>query len=103
MGNQNRLQIQCPSCNTEIIIDPITGQVLYHEEAKSEKESPKEKSMQELLRELEEKKKKSASRFEEEKEALRNRRALLEKKFKEIKKHVDTSDPGRPPHPFDYD
>ncbi len=103
MKNRDRLKICCPSCNTGIIVDRDTGEVLYHEEAKDEKESPKEKSMQELLDDLEEKKKKSASRFAEEKEALKNRSALLEKKFEEIKKHVDTSDPERPPHPFDYD
>jgi len=103
MENRDKLKIHCPSCNTEIVVDPATGQILYHEEPKCEKESPKEKSMQELLKELEDNKKKSASRFEEEKEALKNRRTLLEKKFEEIKKHVDTSDEERPPHPFDYD
>lgn len=103
MENRDKLTIHCPACNTEIVIDLATGQVLYHEEPKSEKESPKEKSMQELLKEMEENKKKSASRFEEEKIALKNRSKTLEKKFEEIKKHVDTSDEERPPHPFDYD
>jgi len=103
MMNGDNLEIRCPSCNAKIVVDPETGQVLYHEEAKNDKESPKEKTMQTLLQELEAKKKESASRFEEEKEALRNRKALLEKKFEEIKKHVDTSNPERPPHPFDYD
>jgi uncharacterized Zn finger protein (UPF0148 family) len=103
MEKEKTIHILCPCCNTEIVVDIGSGRVLYHDEKKEEKGSSKKKSIQELLKEMETQKQKTSSRFEEEKEALKNRSEMLEKKFEEIKKHVDTSEETRPPHPFDYD
>lgn len=103
MDKKKNFKLLCPDCQAEIVVDSKSGQVLYHESKISEEDSPKKKSIQDLLREMEDKKKEAASRFEEEKEALKNRSEYLEKKFEEIKEHVDTSDEAPPPHPFDYD
>lgn len=103
MNEEKKIKIVCPDCQSEIVVDGVTGQILYHEQKKSDEDAPKQKSIQDLMKEMEEKRKKTASRFEEEKEALKHRSEYLEKKFEEMKKHVDTSDEAPPPHPFDYD
>lgn len=102
MEEDKKIRIVCPECRCEIIVDAASGQILYHE-TKNDEDSPRKTSIQDLLKEMQEKKAKTASRFQEEKEALKHRSEYLEKKFEEMKKHVDTSDDAPPPHPFDYD
>ncbi len=102
MGEEKKFKIACPECSSKIVVDAVSGQILYHEKKEAE-DSPKTKSIQELMKEMQKKKQETAVRFEEEKEALKHRSEYLEKKFEEIKKHVDTSDDAPPPHPFDYD
>ncbi len=101
MEEGKKFRIVCPDCKSDLVVDAVSGQILYHE--KKEEDSPKTKSIQELMKEMQNKKQETATRFEEEKEALKHRSEYLEKKFEEIKKHVDTSDDAPPPHPFDYD
>ncbi len=103
MKNDETIRIVCPECNCEIAVDAATGQILHHEPKETEREQTKKKSLQELMQEMEAQKERSAARFEEEKEALKHRKEILEKKFEEIKKHVDTSEDEPPPHPYDYD
>ncbi|OIP64462.1 MAG: hypothetical protein CO150_05805 [Nitrospirae bacterium CG_4_9_14_3_um_filter_53_35] len=103
MGNEKRIKIICPECQSEIIVDSLSFKILYHEPKNDDEGSPKKKSIQELLKEMAEQREKTAARFEEEKEALKHRSEYLENKFEEIKKHVDTNDKTPPPHPFDYD
>ncbi len=103
MKSGKTVTIVCPDCRSEIVVDIVTGNILYHTRPGSNKEASGKKSIQELFAEMEEQKRKNAARFEEEKEALKHRKEILEKKFEEIKKHVDTSDNTPPPSPFDYD
>ncbi|MDX1763042.1 MAG: hypothetical protein R3231_01845 [bacterium] len=103
MTNPNRIEIQCPSCGAEIVVDAETGDVLYHAEPTGAKEELKAKSMQDLMKEMEAQRQKAAARFEDEKKALHHRKEYLEKKFEESKKRVDTSEDAPPPHPFDYE
>jgi hydroxymethylpyrimidine pyrophosphatase-like HAD family hydrolase len=103
MNDSSKLKIECPSCQSEIVVDAETGQVLYHETKETDKEKLKTKSIQELMKEMEQQREKAADRFEDEKKALKQRKEYLEKKFEESKKHVDTSEDSPPPHPFDYD
>ncbi|MEK6776497.1 MAG: hypothetical protein AABY87_06410 [bacterium] len=103
MEKGKKIKIVCPECHSEIIVDSISCKILYHEPKKNDEASPKKKSIQELLKEMAEQREKTAARFEEEKEALKHRSEYLEKKFEEIKKHVETNDNTPPPHPFDYD
>jgi uncharacterized Zn finger protein (UPF0148 family) len=103
MTEMKKFRITCPGCESEILVDAVSGQVLYHEEKKPLDEPAAKKSIQELMKEMDDKRKKTADRFEEEKEALKHRSEYLEKKFEEMKKHVDTADGAPPPHPFDYD
>lgn len=102
MSDDKKIRIICPECQSEIVVDTASGQILYHK-AKEPDDSPKKKSIQDLMKEMDEKRKMTENRFEEEKEALKHRSEYLEKKFEEMKKHVDTSDDAPPPHPFDYD
>ncbi len=103
MKKDDTIQIVCPACSCEIVVDAATGQILHHESKDTGRDKIKKKSLQELMQEMEAQKERSAARFEEEKEALRHRKQILEKKFEEIKKHVDTSEDAPPPHPYDYD
>ncbi len=103
MTSPNRVEIQCPTCGAQIVVDGETGDVLYHEEVSAGKEELKSKSMQDLMNEMEAQRQKAAARFEDEKKALQHRKEYLEKKFEESKKRVDTSEDAPPPHPYDYE
>ncbi len=103
MKKDETIRIVCPGCNCEITVDAVTGHVIHHEPGEPAREETKKKSLQELMQEMEAQKERSAARFEEEKEALKHRKEILEKKFEEMKKRVDTSEDAPPPHPFDYD
>jgi len=103
MDDKRRFTLHCPTCRSRIVVDAETGKVLFHEKARSGEPPAEEKSIQDLMREMEEKRRKAEERFREEQEALKNRSRYLEKKFEEMKKQVDTSDGAPPPHPFDYD
>jgi hypothetical protein len=91
-------EITCPCCDSLIVIDRVTGEVLLHKE----KEKPREFSFESAVSNLEAQKSDAARRFEKNLESQKDRSRILEEKFKEAMQRAEKSDK---PHinPMDLD
>jgi predicted nucleotide-binding protein (sugar kinase/HSP70/actin superfamily) len=83
------LEITCPCCESLIVIDRITGEVLFHKE----KEKKITGSLESMVSNLEAQKSEAEKRFEKQLESQKDRARLLEEKFKEALKRADKDKP----------
>lgn len=95
-----KIETQCPTCQSRLIVDKTTGAVLWHEGKKPDKSFP---SINEMIRNLEVRKKEVEEKFLSEGHALRERSRILEEKFKESMKHLDPNEEIKPIRPIDLD
>lgn len=102
MSETRKLTVQCPECNSELVIDAATGQILSHRAPKRPLAGGKD--FDSLLRGLDEDKAKAEDVFQREVAALKDRDRLLEEKFREAMKRAEEDpDQGPPKRPFDLD
>lgn len=97
MDESEKVQVSCPCCQARLTVDVKSGEVIWHEE------SPKEaRTLADLVKGLDERKRQTAERFEREKSALKDRHRVVEEKVKEAMKRVDPD--SKPPlRPIDLD
>ena len=94
-------KITCPCCQTTLVIDRATLGILYFTEHRVKAGGA---SFEKSLQNLKEKEKQKSSRFQQAIEEEKQRKALLGKKFQELRKHADTNPDDRPPpRPFDFE
>jgi hypothetical protein len=96
--------VRCPDCDSELVVDAATGEILSHRKAKAPLAGGK--SFDSLFADLDAQKASAEDRFEREKAAHADRERLLGEKFEEaLKRAEDEPDApgGRPPRPFDFD
>ena len=97
-----RLHVRCPDCETELVVDAETGEVVSHRAAK--KPLAGGKDFDSLLRGLDESKARAEAVFEQEKAAMKDRSRLLDEKFDEALRRAEEEPEGTPPpRPFDFD
>jgi len=84
-----KLEINCPTCDTFIVIDSVTGEVLFHKE----KEKKITGSLESMVSNLETQKSEAAKRFDKQLESQKDRARLLEEKFQEALKRADKDKP----------
>ncbi|MFZ5876890.1 MAG: 2-nitropropane dioxygenase [Nitrospirota bacterium] len=97
-GESGRLIVTCPCCHAELTVDAATGAVIWHHP----EPAPPQRSLNDLVKELDVKRQEVADRFERERRALNDRSRLLEEKVKESLKRVDPNAPP-PIRPIDLD
>ncbi|MGN6185924.1 MAG: 2-nitropropane dioxygenase [Thermoanaerobaculia bacterium] len=95
---EKNFEIQCPCCDATLIIDRISGEVLFHKA----KEKPVTGSLESMVAGLESQKSEAAKRFEKQLESQKDRARILEEKFKEALKHAEQSD-DKYVNPMDMD
>lgn len=101
MAPSGKLQLTCPECGAELVVDAATGAILSHRKAKQP--SGPEKDFDALFADLDSQKAHAEELFEREKAAFEDRDRLLEEKFKEaVKRAEDEPDLPRK-RPFDLD
>lgn len=88
----------CPGCHGELTIDTATSVVLWHHPAPP---TP-QRSLHDMVKDLDAKRQEVAERFERERRALPDRGRVLEEKVKESLKRVDPDAPP-PVRPIDLD
>jgi hypothetical protein len=99
--NNEPAKISCPCCQATLVIDRETLAILYVTEHRVKAGGA---SFEKSLQDLKEKEKQKSSRFQQAFEEEKQRKALLGKKFQELRKHADTNPDNRPPlRPFDLD
>ncbi len=95
---KNKIEIKCPHCNSLIVIDVESEEILY-----TEKFEKKEfKSLDEVLEKNLSGKKDSDNTFKEILEKEKKRKELLEKKFSEVKEKKKNDDTP-PKNIFEFD
>ena len=96
--NENKIEINCPCCEATIVLDRITGEILWSKE----KVRSNKGSLEEMVSQLEAQKADAAKKFDKGIESQKDRARLLEEKFQEALKRADKSDkPMR--NPLDLD
>ncbi len=101
-GDSRRLTLRCPECESHLVVDAATGEVLFHKKIKAPPAGGKD--FDDLLQELDEERSQAEDIFEREVAALKDRDRLLEEKFKEAMKRAEEEpDDVPPPRPFDFD
>ena len=97
-----RLHVRCPDCETELVVDAETGEVISHREAKRPIAGGKD--FDSLMRGIDEGKARAEAVFEQEKAAMKDRQRLLDEKFDEaLKRAHEEPDDVPPKRPFDLD
>lgn len=90
-------EVNCPCCEAFLVIDRITGEVLFHKQ----KERKVSGSLESMVSGLETQKSEAAKRFDKEIESQKDRARLLEEKFQEALKRADRDKPWI--NPMDMD
>lgn len=91
-------EITCPCCESTIVVDRITGDVLLHKA----KETKVRGTLDSMVSNLEAQKNEAAQRFQRQLDAQKDRGRILEERFKEALERADKSDtPYR--NPMDMD
>ncbi len=93
-------KIVCPCCQATLMIDRDTLGILYVTEHRPKAGGT---SFEKSLQELRDKEKQKSSRFQQAVAEEKQRKALLGKKFEELRKHADTLPDTLPPRPFELD
>lgn len=97
---EGKMELICPECGAELVVDAKSGTVLFHKAAKHPPAGGKD--FDALLQGLDESKARAEALFEREQAAMKDRGRLLEEKFREALKRAEDDD-SPPPRPFDLD
>lgn len=81
-------EITCPCCDTLIVVDRISGEVLLHKQ----KEKANKESFDAMVSKLESQKSEAAKRFEKQLESQKDRARILDEKFKEAMQRAEKDD-----------
>ncbi len=92
-------EINCPCCDTLIVVDRINGEVLLHKV----KQSAVTGSLESMVSELSARKGELSKRFEKNLESQKDRGRVLEEKFKEALERADKSSDKPMLNPLDLD
>jgi uncharacterized Zn finger protein (UPF0148 family) len=92
-----KVDVVCPCCESKLVVDAKTGEVLW----KEEKPKP-EVSLSDLVKGLDAQKKEQENLFKKNTATQKERDRLLDEKFKEAQKNVDKT-VERPIRDFDFD
>lgn len=92
-------EILCPCCESTIVIDRLTGEVLLHKVRETRGPGG---SLESMMSNLETQKSEAAKRFEKNLESQKDRARILEEKFREALQRADKDEKPRV-NPFDMD
>ncbi len=98
-----RIDITCPCCQAEVVVDARSGQILSHKEASRLRAGGKD--FDSLLAGLDDSKSRAAATFDREMAALEDRDRILDAKFDEALRRAeeDSDEAERPVRPWDLD
>ncbi len=90
-------EIICPCCETKLQVDAKTGEVIWQE-----KKAKEFGTLSDMVKGLNAQKQEQETLFKKQNEIQKDRKRLLDEKFKEAKKNVD-KDKSKPLRDFDLD
>lgn len=92
------IEITCPCCESTIVIDRVTGEILLHKKP----ETKSGLSLDAMVKSLDSQKSELAKKFDKNLESQKDRARILEERFKEAMQRAEKSD-EKPFNPMDYD
>jgi hypothetical protein len=95
----NNFEIVCPCCESTIVVDRLTGEVLLHKV----KEKKAGGSLDSMLSKLSAEKDEAARRFERQLESQKDRARILEERFKEAMQRAEKDGDSKYVNPMDMD
>jgi hypothetical protein len=102
VNKDGKINLSCPDCGSEMVIDAATGEILFHKAA--EKPLAGGKDFDALLAGVDSGKDKAAALFDRELSSLGDRDRLLDAKFEEAMERAKDEPEGTPPvRPWDLD
>lgn len=102
MNKDQRLNIRCPDCGSDITVDLTSGQVVFH--TAKHQTSAAGKDFDRLLAGLDESKARADEVFQREMAALEDQDRLMEEKFREAMRRSKEEPEQDPPiRPWDLD
>ncbi|MBM3224357.1 MAG: hypothetical protein FJZ47_11210 [Candidatus Tectomicrobia bacterium] len=93
-------KILCPCCQATLVVDRTTLGILYVTEHRVKAGGA---SFEKSLQDMKDREKQKSSRFQQAFEEEKQRKALLGKKFQELRKQADNLPDERPLRPFDLE
>ena len=96
--SKETIEVACPDCGCDLVIDRKSGKVLVHKAKKAAVQD-----FDALLSGLDEQKAKAEEVFEKEKAALEDKDRILEQQFKEALKRAEETPDEEVIRPFDLD
>src|SRR5919206_4075248 len=84
----NNIEINCPSCESLIVIDRLTGEILLHKK----KETKSGMSLEAMVAGLDSQKSELEKKFDRNMESQKDRARILEERFKEALKKAESTD-----------
>jgi hypothetical protein len=101
-GASSKLNVTCPDCGSDLVVDVATGDVLFHKKPKGPLAGGKD--VDSLFADMDSHRSRAEELFEREKAAHKDRSRLLEEKFDEAFRRASEDDDDTPPvRPFDLD
>jgi uncharacterized Zn finger protein (UPF0148 family) len=93
------LEILCPCCEAELVVDPASGEVLFHKQ----KERTRSKSLEEMVSAMENQKADRDKLFEKGIESQKDRQRILEARFREAMQRAEKEKDEPRINPLDLD
>jgi hypothetical protein len=93
------IQVVCPCCQTELLVDVATAAVLREDR----KKRPPTRSFEEAVKDEQERRKASDEVFGKALQGQRTQQEILERKFQEAMKKAEEDPESPPPRPVDWD
>ena len=93
-------KLTCPCCQAALVVDRETLRILYAAEHRVKAGGA---SFEQSLHDLREREKQKSGRFQQAVDEEKARKALLGKKFQELRKEADATPTERPLRPIDLD
>lgn len=102
MSAAKKLTVTCPDCGSDLTIDSVTGEVLFHKKPKGPIAGGKD--LESLFKDMDDQKARAEDVFAREMAAMKDRDRLMEEKFREAMRRAEEDpDTGPPKRPFDLD
>lgn len=95
----SNFEILCPCCQSTIVVDRVSGEILLHKE----KSGKGGKSLEQMVSDLAATKSEMEKKFEKGLESQRDRSRILEERFKEAMKRAEQEPDKKVINPMDLD
>jgi hypothetical protein len=102
VSEATKLTVTCPDCESELVIDSLTGEILFHKKAREPLAGGQD--LDSLFANMDQQKEEAEATFEREVKAYEDRDRLLSEKFEEaLSRAREEPDDAPMLRPFDLD